>query len=1608
YLPTPQNLTSPGRELNSSLGSTNSQHRHHLGSNDSITQIKQHRVVADRDPRSGSQWREWYNKQRRSTARVHLLRLPLFESDSCTVNNLPKCTVVASEMSPLVTTEKLRAHFVVFGAVGGIRLGYDPSTGMSLGIARIDFIGTAGAPNPRAAAGDALQNGQIIQPGQPPATLELDIGGRFDELVSVLLRKAEERERHTAAPPPRLAAPDKTDSYRPARSPPYQAKAAATGAVRVPRSSISFSQNTDSSVWRFFERFRPTAVTRDGGYWYILFASERDAHRCQRLSDKQRFDGRIIDVELYEPANTSRLLELEKLAKSGSSEPQPDTQQLSLALADDIEAGVEASRSLPGHEAHSFSASDPELHRLTEELLIREISASFLQDLQRQRLQELITEFVRGPRGQIMGSSRPGQASAKSAMRQPVDTAAMLKRMTKSAVASSEAHIPINSVLAELPSFRRGSNSTPGSRKTNTDISSRHASGRQLASRRRAESANSESELSDTDDTIGNRRPTKKLVKRRRIVDANVSERRQAPPETDSSDLDEFTGDAVPFESDGDYADLAATTVKVDAKEAKRALKRQKKHVATQKKKHGSQAITESSQPETPLALAEDNSLALLVDELDIPSLPINETGSARTEGFYMPDQVLKSLYLPQLHSQLHWAASFFGGTAAAVASRLRGFSEKPAGSHNNPAGTGDSDETGRSARGGVAKMSDASLLYSLSQTSMISSSRTHRAANRKLRAEFSMGIRNMGEGGGSSSLGGGSQVVGSGGGIAGAASGAGSNMAGDAGGSSDLLRFNQLESRTKRLRFSKSAIHDWGLFASEPIFQGEFVIEYIGERIRSQLADLREEQYEREGIGSSYLFRVDEEIVVDATKCGNVARFINHCCEPNCTARTIVADGTKRIVIYASQDIHVGEEVTYDYKFPAEEVKIPCLCGAANCRGERLRRLPYENLGTTEGSSPMGGVFFDTPRFANSVPFFRFQRFGRVLAILAGSGVMLAVPKPVAGGIPTLGRPETAIGWVAISLLAGSGQSAVASSSPHTPETTLTFPVAMLTIGHGEVRTDSDHKLVVVMVGLPARGKSYIVKKLKRYLSWLGFQTKIFNVGDRRRLAGSADEYETAGEDLQRVGRKDSGEAPCSGCSSPGADAQTAECAQCETRHSSAFFDPDNKKARQIREQVALEVFEDLLRWLQAGGQIAIHDATNSTIERRHALISRLKCETDVNLMFVESICTDRDIINRNIKLKTHSPDYVGIDPEVAEADFRARLRNYERAYRSVGAAEEKLDVQYCKIIDVGKKVIAYNIQGFLESQVVFYLMNMNLEPRVIYITRHGESEDNAAGRIGGDASLSANGSKYARALARFIDRRRLEFAVEVEEYNRLVAQTICSTASSTPGTCSEAEGAVSPDSAADALRLEQSLLRRRVQPGFEVWTSMLKRTMETAEFFDAQRYRIKNIRSLNEIYAGKCEGMTYQEIAQKFPDEFEARQLDKFYYRYPGIGGESYADVVMRLQQVIVELERIRHSVLLVTHRAMARTLLAYLMDIPTTHMPSMELPLGYIYACEPRPFGNFLRVWRYDPLRDDFVEIDAPSTLKIRYPQVSLPTATSAPPLPSPAETAYSAKN
>jgi len=156
-----------------------------------------------------------------------------------------------------------------------------------------------------------------------------------------------------------------------------------------------------------------------------------------------------------------------------------------------------------------------------------------------------------------------------------------------------------------------------------------------------------------------------------------------------------------------------------------------------------------------------------------------------------------------------------------------------------------------------------------------------------------------------------------------------------DDAGMTDAAKWKNITARTKKLKFGRSKIQGWGMYAVEPIEGEEFIIEYIGEMMRVQLSDKREREHSAAGL-DDYLFRVDDEWIVDATRKGGPARFINHCCDPNCYTKIITVDGRKHIGIYSKRRIEVGEELTYDYKFQREEDparRIPCTCGARNCR---------------------------------------------------------------------------------------------------------------------------------------------------------------------------------------------------------------------------------------------------------------------------------------------------------------------------------------------------------------------------------------------------------------------------------------------------------------------------------------------------------------------------------------------------------------------------------------------------------------------------------------------------------------------------------------------------
>jgi 6-phosphofructo-2-kinase/fructose-2,6-biphosphatase 2 len=154
------------------------------------------------------------------------------------------------------------------------------------------------------------------------------------------------------------------------------------------------------------------------------------------------------------------------------------------------------------------------------------------------------------------------------------------------------------------------------------------------------------------------------------------------------------------------------------------------------------------------------------------------------------------------------------------------------------------------------------------------------------------------------------------------------------------------------------------------------------------------------------------------------------------------------------------------------------------------------------------------------------------------------------------------------------------------------------------------------------------------------------------------------------------------------------------------------------MRRAAAEAAMSDMIQWFNTGkGVVAILDATNSTRERRNWIYE--KChEADIEALFVESICDDEDLIMTNIKeVKTTSPDYKGQDPEAAALDFRNRIRNYEKVYETIDDNEKHYT--YVKLINVGSTVIINQIKDYLSSRLVYYIQNLHIKPRSIWLSR-------------------------------------------------------------------------------------------------------------------------------------------------------------------------------------------------------------------------------------------------------------------------------------------------
>ncbi|CAM9359006.1 unnamed protein product, partial [Chrysoparadoxa australica] len=411
--------------------------------------------------------------------------------------------------------------------------------------------------------------------------------------------------------------------------------------------------------------------------------------------------------------------------------------------------------------------------------------------------------------------------------------------------------------------------------------------------------------------------------------------------------------------------------------------------------------------------------------------------------------------------------------------------------------------------------------------------------------------------------------------------------------------------------------------------------------------------------------------------------------------------------------------------------------------------------------------------------------------------------------------------------------------------------------------------KLVLVMVGLPARGKSYIVKMLMRYLCWIGFPIKVFNIGDYRRKLGLA-----------------------------GVD--------------KSFFDPENEEGMRIRQKMVEVVQDEMYQWLGSDDEVkvALFDATNTTKERRNKLLARSREEKNVLLVFIESICDDPNILAANYKLKLQNADYKGMDPKQALSDFMERVTEYESVYETIDDDEDHSNIRYIKLYNVGQKVVTRNCKGYLPSQVAFYLQNVHIGERKIWLTRHSMSISQVIGEIGEDTGeLTEEGRRYSMTLAKFIKQE--------EETNRIEGR------------------------------------------GQEILVMAGTQLVDAESIAHLQMlYSVATTPLLNEMRGGSFTGMSRADFKKDYPEQWSQREAEKLHYRFPGAGGESYMDVIQRVRPLIVELERQPRSLVVVCHLAVQRCLYAYMMGIELEKVPHIDLPQHTVIELTPTPFGTKAR--------------------------------------------------
>lgn len=385
------------------------------------------------------------------------------------------------------------------------------------------------------------------------------------------------------------------------------------------------------------------------------------------------------------------------------------------------------------------------------------------------------------------------------------------------------------------------------------------------------------------------------------------------------------------------------------------------------------------------------------------------------------------------------------------------------------------------------------------------------------------------------------------------------------------------------------------------------------------------------------------------------------------------------------------------------------------------------------------------------------------------------------------------------------------------------------------------DERLYIAMVGLPARGKSTIATKLKENLMHDSVKTRIFNNGNLRRK-------------ILRINTSDA-----------------------------RFFDPNNREGVSLRKKIALLNMKRAQKFLNDGGQVAILDATNASLERRERILSLLN---DHPILFIECINDNEEILQASILRKIDMAEFGHLTREAAIRGFKERISYYSSIQSPLSREKNffKLDSLNNKIIQEEMAIdLPYHdqIRDFLVTDTVKHL----------FLIRHGETYFNLEDRIGGDSELTENGWSQARTMARYFKMKQIPLIFTSEKLRTI--QT------------------------AEPIRDQQ------------------------------KDCTIIPLKEFNEINSGSCECMTYEEIKRDKPNVYYARRKDKYNYVYPeGEGYLTMQERINRGIKKALYLNKPLDNIMIIGHRAVNRMILSHFLFRRTEDVPYIYIPQDKFY--------------------------------------------------------------